>query len=361
MIVDGQTAQPSELVDGERTTSEGGSGKIDVLAKLIGFRLMAAGKPSRSSILKALEPCYCDRADWNASKWRADFDAALEAAVAQGHIERKPLRLTADGRRAATAFLGFQSIPTNAKWVCLKNRYLVAAALGICPPTAKLERLGTAKGLYAATLVRHHNLPVDPVPTETLALDALAWHQLSRAHDGELPMRKRFTRNAVLAFTFFGGLTTKDPASRLAAIAADAAPRADKIRNALISRWIETMEKGSSESPASYQSAPGELADALEIGEFANKIRDLAVGAEQGRFGRHKVFISHLYRIFRGSSDGQSIDRETFNAYLLEAGRRGLLTLNRADLVEAMDPEDVRESEVRHPDGLGTFHFVRID
>jgi hypothetical protein len=44
---------------------------------------------------------------------------------------------------------------------------------------------------------------------------------------------------------------------------------------------------------------------------------------------------------------------------LVEANHAGLLHLSRADLVQAMDPADVRESEASY---LGApFHFIRIE
>ena len=44
---------------------------------------------------------------------------------------------------------------------------------------------------------------------------------------------------------------------------------------------------------------------------------------------------------------------------LVEAHRNGLLELSRADLVQAMDPVDVRESETPSPND--TAHFIRIE
>ena len=52
-------------------------------------------------------------------------------------------------------------------------------------------------------------------------------------------------------------------------------------------------------------------------------------------------------------------DLGDFKQRLLRANQAGLLSLSRADLVEAMDPADVRASEIS---SLGaTFHFVRVD
>ena len=53
------------------------------------------------------------------------------------------------------------------------------------------------------------------------------------------------------------------------------------------------------------------------------------------------------------------MDFPAFKQRLAEANNARLLDLSRADLVQAMDPEDVRLSEVAYLNA--TFHFIRID
>ena len=52
------------------------------------------------------------------------------------------------------------------------------------------------------------------------------------------------------------------------------------------------------------------------------------------------------------------MDLDGFKRALAEANNLRLIDLARADLVQAMDPEDVRRSEVQYLNA--TFHFVRI-
>lgn len=359
---DGSIAEMTARSPATSEREQVAANRVEVLADLICVRMLATGMPGRSTILKQLEPFFADRPDWNASAWRVQWEAAIEAAMADGRIGTKPFQLTDRGRDAAASFLGLDAIP-KYQWTTLKNRCLVARSLGIKPPADRLERLGKATGLYAAILVRHYGLSLEAVPTEAAALDGLAWQQLAQKHEGDFPTSKKFTRNAVLTHVFFDGVATKNPASRLASMVTDAAPRTERIRNALISRWLEQMEKDALKPDPVLKSTAvvREPADALEIGEFANRIRDLAVGTEHGRFGPHKVFINQVWHLYRDDNRAAKMDRKTFDEYLLEAGRRGLLTLNRADLVEAMNPIDVRESEIRRSDGLATFHLVRTD
>ncbi|HEY0189663.1 MAG TPA: hypothetical protein VGC42_00980 [Kofleriaceae bacterium] len=75
-----------------------------------------------------------------------------------------------------------------------------------------------------------------------------------------------------------------------------------------------------------------------------------------GRFGGEKVFISALWHEVirhRGLTD---LSLGDFKRWLVDANRDQLIDLVRADLVGAMDPQLVAESEI---EDLGaTFHFV---
>lgn len=80
-----------------------------------------------------------------------------------------------------------------------------------------------------------------------------------------------------------------------------------------------------------------------------------AIGAD-GRHGPDKVFVSALWH--RISHDARLLDYtlDRFKHWLVTANRDRLLDLARADLVGAMDPRQVAESEI---EDLGaTFHFV---
>src|SRR5690606_29034691 len=96
-----------------------------------------------------------------------------------------------------------------------------------------------------------------------------------------------------------------------------------------------------------------------DLAAFADKVLRIARASPPAK-GGEKVFLRHVWEHFQRDPSAAGITREQFDAQLIEASRRGLLTLSRADLVVPVDPEDVRASEVRLPHG-GTVHFVRID
>jgi len=76
----------------------------------------------------------------------------------------------------------------------------------------------------------------------------------------------------------------------------------------------------------------------------------------RGRFGR-KVFISALWRQMKTHPRFDGMTLPQFQQRLVQAHRERLLTLARADLVAAMDPREVAESET-DVDGIAQFHFV---
>ena len=91
---------------------------------------------------------------------------------------------------------------------------------------------------------------------------------------------------------------------------------------------------------------------------MAERVKAAARDCPTGRYGDHKVFIAHVWDRLRADPDFAGMDLDGFKRALAEANNLRLLDLSRADLVQAMDPEDVRRSEVHYLNA--TFHFVRI-
>ena len=92
--------------------------------------------------------------------------------------------------------------------------------------------------------------------------------------------------------------------------------------------------------------------------EAAARITAVAKAMTEGRFGDDKVFVSHLYRAVYAAETGFVETLEFFKEALLMLHCERYLTLSRADLVEAMDPRDVGESEIRHHGAV--FNFLKV-
>jgi hypothetical protein len=79
-------------------------------------------------------------------------------------------------------------------------------------------------------------------------------------------------------------------------------------------------------------------------------------GRPRGRYGRSKVFVAALWRRLQQTRQFQGVTEDQFKKLLVTANRERSLSLARADLVGAMDPTEVRQSEIS--DMGAEFHFV---
>lgn len=105
-------------------------------------------------------------------------------------------------------------------------------------------------------------------------------------------------------------------------------------------------------------------APAVDTATVARLVREVSPRIRQegsesdrsrGRFG-DKVFIAALWRLLASDPRMQGITMAQFKRLLIDANRQGHLVLARADLVGAMDRDEIRESEISD---LGSeFHFV---
>jgi len=331
------------------------------LDAMILVRLLAAGKPpTRSDLDRALKRYYVDRLDLTSTQWLSLLDSALERLQSENLLRTRPYRLTDAGRAAVQEFLGVDSLPSNVKWQTLRNRYLVTTALGLRPKSkTEWERIGTSDGLRASLLIQHFDLQIPPYSTPARALHALAWKQLGEERAVTPPLGMDFTRNNVLSATLLAGRKSTRPAEPLAAQAVGAASsHPDKLREAVLKRWLDKHEKRGAELEVE-DAPPARETDRpeLDLHAFATRVLEIARSATSGRFGDNKVFIADVWDRFQ--SDASGISREEFDDHLVEANRRDLLTLSRADLIGAMDLDDVQRSEIQRP--RASFHFVRTD
>jgi hypothetical protein len=279
----------------------------------------------------------------------ANLPEALTLLETQALVARDGgrLRLTATGQREAEAFLGPPELPARARWdAVVRARILPRMLDAPGAPAAKARAAAaSADDLRALVLARREALPVPAGAALRRTVDALGWKLLGREAD------EPFTRPAVLAFLVNRALGTSrahdlDAAVRMLAARATGARRPDarELRDAVARAWLA----GDAAPPVDATAAPPD-----DLAAFAARVAAAARGARTGRFGDNKVFISHVYR---AAAAREALDE--FKQRLVEAHRGGLLSLSRADLVEAMDPGDVAESETRYLDA--TFHFVRL-
>jgi hypothetical protein len=321
----------------------------EIAESLILARLLAPGSrpPARIAVQKSLAPLFAQRS--SPAEWRGLFAAAVDSLIARNLVVAKPLALTSAGREWALEYWQIDRLPAKVRWETVKREYVVPRVLGISRP----QRAGRDKtrSFVAAVLKNRYRLPAEVGSTATAVVSALAWQQL------DIVSTARFTPQAVVGQALLKSarpLSADDLAKQLAKLALDTT--GNDLFNGALRRWIATEADGKAECSTAPGGAPVRD-DALP--SFAESISRAARDSQTGRFGDNKVFISEIWRAFQERDDFDGLSLREFKERLVEAHRRRLLELSRADLVERMDPRDVAESETKYLDA--TFHFVRVD
>lgn len=252
-------------------------------------------------------------------------------------VRRSAYQITREGQRAIRAALHL----AHHKAVIWKEiKDLVAARI-------LDEETSAAKG--------RREIAVDVPPAEAARIATLlasAFH----LNLGQAPSLPRVL--GAVAWSAIG-LTTADPFTVEAVMRVLLSRQADAPPQGTLKQAIDLLVRKASTlgTGARFLLAPQAAPLPADESAFAARVLEAARASKSGRFGDNKVFISHVLR--RLAEDGVAIgDADAFKARLVSAHRRGLLALNRADLVEAMDPADVDASETRYLST--TFHFVRI-
>jgi len=249
----------------------------------------------------------------------------------------------------------------TADWSKVASMALPAHALGWRWDDKRVRARLKKREMWAAAIVaRDYGLLAEGVgpPSASDVADAIVWRSLQLpGKPGRIPgpVRNLFLCRLVDTKTAEWKRSLVQVATRAAA-----APRAElnAIRDGVVKAWLagRTWTKQDRQvplgvrAPAVAQGAPP-LPPGEDLEDFAEHVRDAARHARSGVFGDRKVFISAVWRDL-----GAPPSLEDFKKRLVEANRKGLLRLHRADLVEEMDPGEVAASATRYLDA--TFHFV---
>ncbi|AKF80228.1 hypothetical protein SAMN05443572_11516 [Myxococcus fulvus] len=354
---------------------------------------------TRTELGNALRPFVEHRL--SRPEWKARLDAMLEQLLGDELVAAKKkagLTLTSAGMERVLQFLRLEQLPKGLSWKKLKATYLLANSLDVAPSKATLARLNDADGVRAAVLARHHPDVGEGEPSLSQIRDRLLWRQLG------VETERPFSLGAVQAHLLGKMLDTevKNPRKAVEQLAARAAgaTRADAeiLRLTLLRQWflpesssapapntksatektqaptraigstprrdteptrntVPSRDTGSAPNQATAPSrapAPAAPPPTVLVESFAEHVLSVARALPTGRFGRDKVFISHVWRALQPEWS----NREAFDAALLEANRTQHLSLTRADLIATMNPTDVAESEVRAHGS--SFHFVVV-
>jgi len=302
-------------------------------------------------------------------------DRTTEAADRLAHAGLLSLTGNGNRRRAACTPAGREMLTRIGvvdrsplpKWTEVRDIDLTAVALGLRPPATPdmRKRFRTSAGLRGSVLATHHDLELPGFPTATVAVNALAWRELCAALEiDQAPWQNEsFGTGAGLACVIGHrfGLRRKVPPGKLAALAAAACVQASgsdarALRAAIWQRWSRD-EATARPRPdgAAVERGPSTPANDRSLSAW---LREHGTSLSPYVAGSDKVFVAELWRVLKSTRPDWFPSIDALKQELLSLARKRELELSRADLVEGMDPDLVRRSEIR--DLHATFHFVRL-
>jgi hypothetical protein len=315
-----------------------------------------ASKPPRPDDVRKSLYAFVAR-ELSAAEWQQLFDRTLAALRAAGSVDAERLVLTEGGRTRLTRALRLRSAPKAKTWPEFQSKYLPRLLLDPRPeydePVPALATVLLAQRLGVALEPR--STPAKVIDTwlaRSLGLDKLNLAELRKtllARELQLPIRPRLTDVTRLGVAQLAGATSGSPGA---------------VLEALTSRWLHESEHHPPAQPTPAALTParpprardeaGPPLDALE--SFAVRVRRVANSSNVRSFGPDKAFIGSVWQSLASDPEISRLGEPEFKRLLVEAHRRGMLVLDRADLVAAMDPGDVSASEITHQNA--TYHFI---
>ncbi|MEZ4683159.1 MAG: hypothetical protein R2932_54025 [Caldilineaceae bacterium] len=281
-------------------------------------------------------------------------------------IGRARYRITAGGQQYICTQLGLETVPPRLRWNTFKNADLVAHALrlpGLSSATRK--EIATADGLRAAILKHYYALPVDYFGPLTAARNALLWQQLcdpetAASLQERLPTLRRqgFNQGTVMSALLNELLQPPKPLpwekalpQLIAKIANAKRTAPDELRNAILRQALVTPARtavttiGNGRAPVNGTN-PGTEPDPVVLSDrdFAQFTKGAATATVEGRLGDYKVFIGRVWQTLQQQHPELQLSLAEFKQRLIAANQQRLLTLSRADMAYALDPEDVAAS-----------------
>ena len=287
----------------------------------------------------------------------ADFDSLRSELASAGFLtkgKRNTFALTDSGREPALQFLGIAELPAQINWSTVIATYLFPKAAGL--PAEAAAELDSGDKLAAFILKRKYGLAAQAGSTVNQVLEAVACERLGFPHE--------MTLSGLLC-----GVLSTLIGSR-AIHQRKACQKATAVRDRANSRQCRrrTVQGGSGlagrhaaiwASAAPARTAAGRRAVRLDC-LCRERAKALSrPSPPEDRFHDNKVFIAALWRATQEEPSFPLLSLPEFKQRLVEANSQNLLHLSRADLVQAMDPQLVADSETAYLNA--TFHFVLVD
>jgi uncharacterized protein (DUF2267 family) len=278
----------------------------------------------------------------------AEFDNLRSELADAGFLakgQRNTFALTDSGRERALGFLGVDEIPPRANWSAVIARYLFPKAAGLSASAA--AKLDNGDKLAAFILKRKYGLSAGAGATVSQVLQAIACKELGFSEETTLDG----LLSAVLSRLMGSERLTKEKLVKQIPLFETGltAAKADAARCKVVRDWLGGAAPSEAPTPETF-----------DLSTFAETVRALAASSPpQDRFHDNKVFIAALWRASQREPSFPRLSLPDFKRRLVEANSQNLLHLSRADLVQAMDPQLVADSETSFLNA--NFHFVLIE
>jgi hypothetical protein len=296
----------------------------------------------------------------------AEFDELRNELATAGFLSKGPRNtfvLTDAGRDRAMRFLGLAELPAGTNWSTVIAKCLFPKATALLGEAA--EKLDSGDKIAALILKRKYGLSAGAGSSVSRVLEALACKQLGFPDETTLDGLV-----CAVVSNLMGSerLTKKNLVKQLPLFETGlSVAKADAARCKVVRDWLHDEHKdkassGAASSPQPPEShvAPTPELDPLDLPTFAATVRRLAEDSPpHDRFHDNKVFIAPLWRASQQEPSFPHLSLSEFKQRLVEANSQNLLHLSRADLVQAMDPQLVADSETVYLNA--TFHFILLE
>ena len=274
-----------------------------------------------------------------------EFDATRDSLAAAGLLtpgSRGSFKPSDAGAAKAAASLGFVAWPAGLSWAAVVKNHLFPKAAGL--PAEAAGKLKSTDHLAAFVLKRKYRLSAGAGTKIGAVLEMLACRRLGYPQEVSLAGLLEAVLSQMLGVD--KKLALKTLKEQLTTFETGVTKYStDGVRHALVREWLAGA------------SAP---AVTFDLPAFAAAVHALAAASPPAdRFYDNKVFIAPLWKASQVRPAFPRLTLPEFKARLVEANGRRLLSLSRADLVQAMDPALVAESETAHL--TATFHFVLLE
>ena len=319
---------------------------------------------------------------------RAAIDNGVAALVVSGLASETRGRFAATPSGADAASRYAQTAVFPADWDQVRDIALVAKALGLgAEPQSRKKSLARPEGLRTAILQRTYGLKGKKNIPDAKLRAQLALVALERAFGNKI--KAGFSKGSGLpskaARTLAGQLAASPrdfptDAKLIAQLAADAVGAAqvdcDVVRLAILRRMMTQFLDASPpvpQVPAAKGVKPGAPAHLVNtaandtkpskgpprpgLEQFSSAVRSAAKKTAQG--WPAKAFISQVWQTIRIEHEIWALSEIEFKSMLVEANRRGAVSLVTADLKNRDLRQDIERSAT--PDRNTVWHYVRIE